>query len=103
MLYSRHGAENAPKPASHARVRFAHTTQLRSLIFKTDYVLLGLSGVFFAISILVDVFEPGFLPFHLLEDGAKLAGILCWLAYFLRVAVSAVSDNLAPRSTAADV
>ncbi len=80
-----------------------YIVRFRSLIFKTDYVLLGLSGVFFAISILVDVFEPGFLPFHLLEDGAKLAGILCWLAYFLRVAVSAVSDNLAPRSTAADV
>ena len=76
--------------------------RFRSLILKTEYVLLGLAGVFFAISIVVDVIEPGFLPFHLLEDAAKLAGILCWLAYFLRVAASAVSDNLAPRRTAAE-
>lgn len=76
--------------------------RFRQLIVKTDYVLLGMSGVFFAISILLDVFEPGFLPFHLLEDAAKLAGILCWLAYFFRAAAFAVSGNLVPRRIAAE-
>jgi len=80
---------------------FLYLVRFRSLISKTDYVLIVLSGVFFAISIVVDLLEPGFLPLYLVEDAAKLAGILCWLAYFVRVAASTVSDNLAPRSTSA--
>jgi len=79
-----------------------YMVRFRSLIFKTNYVLLGLSGIFFATSILVDVLQPGVQSLYLLEDAAKLAGILCWLAYFLRVAASAVSGNLVPRRTAAD-
>jgi len=69
-------------------------------ILKTEYVLLGMALVFFGTSILLDVLEPPGLDIYLFEDAAKLAGILCWLAYFFRVGGSAVSNSLAPRDGA---
>jgi len=68
------------------------------LIRTTDYVLLGLALLCFAASIGVDVLESEDSPVFLLEDGAKLAGILFWLAYFSRVAVAAVREHLTSRA-----
>lgn len=52
------------------------------VILKTDYLLLAMAFGFFGISIgfdFVDVYFPGQF---LLEDGAKLTGMVGWLVYF---------------------
>ncbi len=61
-----------------------------SLILKTEFVLLGMALFFFAVSIIVDVFEPQFFGRLLVEDSAKLVGIVSWLSYFFRVGILAV-------------
>jgi hypothetical protein len=62
-----------------------------SIIRKTEYLLLILSGFFFGVSIGVDRLPEDLLAFHhLFEDGAKLFGIVSWLGYQLSVCTSAV-------------
>jgi len=46
----------------------------------------------------VDVFVTQGDTHYLAEDSTKLAGILCWLAYFFRVALVAVQNQLVPQS-----
>jgi hypothetical protein len=64
-----------------------------STILNTEWLLLGMALTFFGVSIILDLFEPPGIDPFLIEDGAKLMGILSWLAYFFRTGVSAVSRN----------
>lgn len=66
--------------------------KFRQKILRTQYILLAMAFFFFALSIAGDqhlIALPG-VDSYLLEDGAKLAGIISWLAYFSRTAVAAV-------------
>lgn len=67
-----------------------------SIILNTEYILLGMALVFFAVSIVLDFFDP---PIYLFEDGAKLVGIVSWLSYFFRVGTFAVCRNTVRQST----
>ncbi len=73
-----------------------------SIILKTEYVLLGMSLFFFGISIALDLINPRGIDPFLFEDGAKLVGIVSWLTYFYRSAVSTVCQNVAQQGTAPD-
>ena len=73
-----------------------------SIILKTEYILLGMALVFFGVSVTLDVFEPRGIDPYLFEDGAKLVGIVSWLAYFLRAGASAVYHNAAQQGAAPD-
>lgn len=69
----------------------------RRRIVETDYAALLLSIVFFGFSLVVDFFQPeveGRIgPWRvLLEDGAKLLGIVGWLGYFILVGLSVRSE-----------
>lgn len=64
-----------------------------SLILKTEYVLLVMAFIFFGLSVFLDLFQPEGIDPHLMEDGAKLVGIVSWLAYFFRTGASAISHN----------
>ena len=69
-------------------IRFAKT------IATSDYLLLGFAFVFFGFSMIIDTLPydeyyfdfiaVGFRGRHLMEDGAKLLGIVSWSAYFVR-------------------
>ena len=62
-------------------------------ILRSEFTLLFISLLFFGLSILVDLIKldiPGRL---LLEDGAKLVGIVSWLTYFFNVGVVAISTH----------
>lgn len=54
------------------------------VILLTEYMLLLISLSFFALSVFLDVVHlPGINP-YLLEDSAKLIGLVSWLTYFFR-------------------
>ncbi|MGB3532229.1 MAG: hypothetical protein WBA13_01790 [Microcoleaceae cyanobacterium] len=61
-----------------------------SIIFRTEYLLLGIALAFFGLSIIIDIAVPDIPNIILLEDGAKLIGILTWMAYFFRCGASAI-------------
>lgn len=73
----------------------------RVIIGATDYRLLALALAFFALSIASDQ-GPG--EWHqlrwliLVEDGAKLLGIVSWLAYFASIASRALASRLTDRA-----
>lgn len=73
-----------------------------SIILKTDFMLLGLALACFGLSLIMDVLQPkgpGIYPLY--EDGAKLVGIVSWLAYFFRTGTSLIrSDRLNQRTAA---
>jgi hypothetical protein len=73
-----------------------------SIILKTEYILLGMALVFFGVSVTLDLFKLHSIDPYLFEDGAKLVGILGWLAYFFRTGISAVSHNAAQPGAAPD-
>lgn len=60
----------------------------RTMILRTDYLLLGMALGLFAVSMIVD-FRLFYLRYRiLLEDAAKFIGIAFWLGYFVRVSAS---------------
>lgn len=67
-----------------------------SRILKTEYILLGMAFFFFGMSIVLDLLPlPGINP-YVLEDSAKLAGIVSWLAYFSYAGASAIALDRSP-------
>lgn len=70
-----------------------------SVILKTEYVLLVMALICFGASVASDVFES---PGYLFEDGAKLVGIVSWLAYFFRTGTAALVHNVAQQAAAPD-
>lgn len=59
--------------------------RFRKIIFQTEWIILSLAFVFFALSIAIDLFE-GLLILHnsvFLEDSFKLLGIASWVCYFV--------------------
>lgn len=65
-------------------------------ILGTDYLILCMAALFFAASVALDKLEPsGIIGSCLCEDGAKLVGQVCWLAYFSLTAAAAVKQSMA--------
>ncbi len=65
------------------------------VILETEYSLMAIALVFFFISVLLDEVKPAGINPYFMEDGAKLIGLLSWLAYFVRVGGNIVSQNKA--------
>lgn len=58
--------------------------EFHSIIFRSEYLLLGIAFIFFGCSIVIDIMNFGGLFKEFLEDTPKLIGILTWFAYFFR-------------------
>lgn len=56
----------------------------RRLILQTDYVLLAMALAFLALSMSLDWLQPDGFDVFIVEDSAKLIGIVSWAAYFFR-------------------
>jgi hypothetical protein len=71
----------------------------REPILRTRYLLLVLAGLGFGVSIGVDVLvHVGLIwPLFLLEDGAKLFGIVSWTAYYAFVSSQFIARQFRPR------
>ncbi len=72
------------------------------LILETEYVLMAIALFFFGVSIILDLWRPPGINRFLFEDGAKLIGVVSWLAYFFRVGEYSVNHSAARQSAALD-
>jgi hypothetical protein len=70
----------------YAGALLAYLVRFRTIILKTEYILLGAALLFFSVSIGFDLLFYLGLDETIFEDGAKLVGIITWLAYFFRSA-----------------
>lgn len=68
-----------------------YLVRFRRLIAQTDYRLLAMAFVFFALSVGLDLVNPPGINPYLLEDSAKFAGIVSWLGYFFHAQAAALS------------
>lgn len=66
--------------------------RFQARILGSNYVLLGIALSFFGVSMVVDVFSLFESIRHLLEDGAKLFGIVTWSAYFSQICFTNLHD-----------
>ena len=73
---------------------FFYLLGFRSIILETEYALLGMALGWFGLSVILDVLDPPALGQYifLVEDGAKLVGVVTWLAYYFRVGACAVQQ-----------
>jgi hypothetical protein len=62
--------------------------RFRTLILRTEYPMLAAGLLLFSASVLLDVIQPEGIDVFLVEDTAKIAGIMSWLAYFSHAAYS---------------
>jgi hypothetical protein len=67
----------------------AYLLWFRTLILNTEYILLAMALFFFGVSVTFDIFELRMMGL-LVEDGAKIVGIVAWLVYFFRVGNSRI-------------
>lgn len=64
--------------------------RFKKIILKTNFVLLLFAFWFFGFSVLIDKILPFSELSVFLEDGAKLLGIVSWLAYFIRTCLQSI-------------
>lgn len=79
--------------ASYVLLLAIFLVKFQAAILRSNYVLFGISLAFFGVSMVEDVlslFEP---IRHLLEDGAKLFGIVTWSAYFSQICFTNLHDT----------
>jgi hypothetical protein len=80
----------------YAIAAFYWLIRYRDVILATDYRLLVLAFIFLGASLGIDVLDSrGWFPIddpYLLEDGAKIAGVIFWLAYFVQTVRVAAAD-----------
>lgn len=75
-------------------ILLAYLIIFRKKIMTTDFMLLGLSLLGFAMSAIVDeIFVDHFRGKFLAEDGFKLLGILTWAAYFMTVGITDIKNS----------
>ncbi|SDR86598.1 hypothetical protein SAMN05216421_0473 [Halopseudomonas xinjiangensis] len=60
------------------------------IILNSEFLLLTMALVFFGASVVIDVLDIEWIDPYLLEDGAKLIGLVSWTGYFFRTALAAV-------------
>lgn len=75
---------------SYGIIVLLYVSEFYQLILKTAYVLLIMSVFFFGISLVIDIFHFPVIYPYLLEDGAKLIGLISWFVYFFRTSEYAV-------------
>lgn len=86
--------------ASYAALALLFLVKFYSVILKTEYVLLVMASIFFGASVALDLLESPGTDLYLFEDGAKLVGIVSWLAYFFRTGASALLHNVTQQGAA---
>jgi hypothetical protein len=87
---------------SYVGIAILYLARFHSLILRTEYILLGIALTFFGASVALDLLKPHGIDPFLFEDGAKLVGIVSWLAYFYRTGKTAIDQNAAYKVAALD-
>ncbi|WP_066961273.1 hypothetical protein [Microbulbifer sp. Q7] len=77
---------------SYATLMAIYLVRFWKIILRSEFILFGIAGGFFAMSVFIDKNSFSWLPDpFLLEDGAKFAGIVFWLFYFTRTSFRALN------------
>ena len=79
----------------------AYVVKFYRILFSTEYLLMILALAFLGVSISLDFFNLGVSPFF--EDGAKLMGIMSWLAYLFQMGKSMVRKTMLYPSPTAEL
>ncbi|MDJ0650352.1 MAG: hypothetical protein QNJ60_16785 [Xenococcaceae cyanobacterium MO_188.B19] len=79
---------------SYLVIVLCYLTKFIRVILKTDFVLLLLAFLFFGISISIDFFNISLFDYAILEDGAKLFGIVSWFGYFSVICFKAIQQEM---------
>lgn len=74
----------------YALFALAYLIRSRTVIFATEYPLLGLALFFFGISVVIDVVFSEVPGTAALDDFAKFVGIVSWFVYYARVSTFAL-------------
>lgn len=101
-LLPRFGIPEKLVVGSYAGLLLLYLFRFFPLILETEYVLMAIALFFFGLSILLDLWNPPGMDPFLFEDGAKLIGLVSWLAYFFRVGEYSVNLNAAQHRAAPD-
>lgn len=84
--------------ALYGLLALAYMWTSRREIFGSEYLILGVAGVFFAISIGIDVIANTHEPiFVYVEDGAKFIGIFCWMVFHVRAFTALALEQIRSR------
>jgi cellulose synthase/poly-beta-1,6-N-acetylglucosamine synthase-like glycosyltransferase len=81
-VFPRLGVSEHAVYATYVGAVMFYLVAFRSLIMDSEFLLLGIALLGFALSVLSDLIAGPFL----FEDGVKLLGIVTWLMYFSRTA-----------------
>ena len=68
--------------------------RFRTVIIRTDLILLFFAVGFFVLSLLLDHLDLDITGYYLFEDGFKLFGIVSWTTYFTREGVKAIKEGV---------
>ncbi len=96
MVFPQHlGVPEKVVYAATAGVVLWFLVAFRSTILQTDFLLLALACAAFSFTVGADFIEPIFPypAFYLLEDGAKLFGIVSWAAYFIMFSYGNLAED----------
>lgn len=84
--------------ATYAGLVLFYLIKFWPIILDTKYIFLVMALGFFALSVIFDKSSiPGIDP-YLLEDGAKIVGIVSWLFYFFQVGTGAIHKHSAQQT-----
>lgn len=96
-LFPRLGVPEKIVYSGYAAVVLVWLVRFRAAIRHSEYGVLGLALACFGTSLTLDVLEPAVgLDRFLFEDGAKFAGIVSWLTYFVSTAALALDGRGPP-------
>ncbi|WOD40011.1 hypothetical protein [Nodosilinea sp. E11] len=84
----------------YASAVLAFLVRFQSIIRRTDYLLLVMAFVFFAISIGLDQLHLPDINGFFWEDSAKIVGIAAWLVYFFQASAFSINVMLLKQRTA---
>ncbi len=75
----------------------SYVVRCRKMLIETEFLILILAGGMFAVSVLVDLDPFTFWEntSYIIEDGAKLVGIVLWMTYCLRTSYQFVVKTIA--------
>lgn len=66
----------------------------RKIVFSTNYLILLTCTMFLGLSVFVDVFFNNFRGEDLVEDGAKIIGIMTWFGYYATLGYETIKQKI---------
>ena len=82
----------------YSNILLLYALLFRESIFKSDYLILGLSFFLIGGATLIKRIPMPIPEDSFLEDAVKLLGIICWFTYFLRLGFSLIKKGISEKN-----